>query len=266
MREKGIGALVPEDVRQVFRRFAPPVSLRAWHLPDHADLSDVCFGGDFEDTGETVLSIEDLFLAVVLVRGRTVSLTLDAAEVAVRHLFKLIKRVAASKDQAHLVARVILLMKLLKLLEDVVDLEGFLVADQEAVHDGAGPGNVRLLKLISCDYLRCQAHYELVLNRVDLPFHRTLVEKRRLEELRENVERLIELLVVHVEMEVRVLLARGRIRITSMLLKEILVVVLLRVLLGPEEEHVLAEVRHPIDLLLRFFLAQRILWVLQTAH
>lgn len=108
---------------------------------------------------------------------------------------------------------------------------------------------MRLLQLISSNSLSRQVHLELIVDRSQLSLGRTLSKQRLFEELREDVESLTKLAIVDREMEVGVLIAGASVRVAAILAYKVLVVIFFRVLLAAEEQHVLAEVCHAVDVL-----------------
>ena len=80
-----------------------------------------------------------------------------------------------------------------------------------------------------------------------LAIHGIFVEKRLLEELREDVKGFSELLVCHVEVKVSVVISCRSVGVSSILFQELLVLILVRIFFGSQKEHVLAKVGQTIN-------------------
>lgn len=83
------------------------------HLPNQADLFDVCRCGNLKDPSKTVLTIINDFLTVVHKRSRAILKMLNITKILPCHFLKLIQAMVTAKYQVHLVARVILLVEFL---------------------------------------------------------------------------------------------------------------------------------------------------------
>ena len=162
---------------------------------------------------------------------------------------ELVERLLADEHQVHSVTGVVVLIVGFELVVDAVYLEGLQVTDQESVDDRSRSSDVRFLELVRGYRLIRDVHLVLAVDGLHLAVHCLWVEERLLEELREDVGGLGELFLIDIEVEICVIFSGSSIGITSIILQEFLIVILLRILLGTQEKHVLTEMGHSVKLL-----------------
>ena len=106
----------------------------------------------------------------------------------------------------------------------------------------------RLLNLNSSPEFVRKVHLELVIYRIHLAVGGTLGELRALEELREDVKGFVKLLGLHIEEELSVVFPSHSVLASAIFSEELRVIRLVWILLGAQEEHMLAEMGKSVDL------------------
>lgn len=237
-------ALVTDAVRNVIQRTASPVLLDGWQLwPLYFESSEVFVRHNLGEMTQRSLVID-----LRVKNGLGKSFVLNCREVLDCEFFKLVQGIIATKTQLHQIRRIVPIIVREKKVPDIWLVECLKVAGAKVTHCMVTATDLGTKDLINAPLVVAQILLEFVIHSIHLSLRRVLSKRRLLEEVTEHVQcRLVEV-VLNRKVIIGEVLSSRCVFVAAVSLNKLAVCALFRVLLCPEEEHMLAEMRQTLGL------------------